>query len=231
MRVRDKNRASVSTARCPVINGGGCFARTSRFFGPRSRWSRMDDPTVGRFICQILLMLFIPHEGWAGQLSLKRNPCVCYCLTAESVQPQVNSFWYPESLAIFWMNLHPVLGFHVSGTSSYMQNWGKSIRPLPRQCCRKYIQLDASSDISLREVWDQEFRCKRGVAGLGWKMATQWLSVKHCLLFCRWFFCLCQLKNSLMTVKLYPSHSQSLKKRTEIMTSLSYGVDDIFDLI
>lgn len=61
-------------------------------------------------------------------------------------------------------------------------------------------------------------------------MATQWLSVKHCLLFYRWLFCLGQPKDGLMTVQLYPSYSQTLKKRTEIMTGLSYGVDNILDL-
>lgn len=46
----------------------------------------MDDPAVGGFICQILFMLFILYKGWADWLSLKKNPCVYYYLTAESIQ-------------------------------------------------------------------------------------------------------------------------------------------------
>lgn len=110
--------ALVSTTHSSVIKNSGCFARTSPFFGSHLSQSRVDDPGVGKFIYQILFMLLILCEGWAGKLSLKTNPCVCCCLTAESVQPQMNFFWYPESLAIFWMNLHPVLGFHRWGQTS-----------------------------------------------------------------------------------------------------------------
>lgn len=85
---------------------------------------------------------------------------------AKSVQPQVNSFWYLESLAIFWLNLHPILGFHITETSSLYARWGKNIEPLPRRVFRKFIQLDVSSDISSREFWGQYFRYKRDVDGL-----------------------------------------------------------------
>lgn len=54
---------------------------------------------------------------------------------------------------------------------------------LPRQLFRKYIQLDASSDMSFRNVWDQRFRRRRDVDSLGEKTAIQWLSVKPHLIF------------------------------------------------
>lgn len=111
----------VSTAYCSVINSSGCYAKTSQFFGPHVGPSQMDDPMVGRFICQILFMLFIFYRGWVGEPSLKKEYCVCYSLIAESVQPQVNPFWYPERMAIYWVNSYPFFGCHITGTSSYMK--------------------------------------------------------------------------------------------------------------
>lgn len=113
-----------------------------------------------------------------------------------------SGYFLDESPPSSWLSYHWNLQLYAK--------WGRNVKLLPRWLFWKYIQLDAPSDMSFREIWNQEFRCKRDVAGLEEKMATEWLSVKTCFLCDRWFFCLCQLKNSLMKVKLYLAYSQIL---------------------
>lgn len=157
-----------------------CFARNSQFLESHLSWSWMDDPTVGRCICQILFMLFILYKGWASELSLRKNLRVCYYLTDEPIQPQVNSFWYPECLAIFWVNLHPILGFHSTGTSSYVKDGAKTSSLSP----------DSSSGSTSNWMLPQMYPL--GLSGTSisdgeetwiiWER-KQWLSVKPCIIF------------------------------------------------
>lgn len=169
--------------------------------------SWMDDPTVGRCICQILFMLFILYKGWASELSLRKNPRVCYYLTDESIQPQVNSFWYPECLAIFSMNLHPILGFHSTGTSSYVKDGAKTSSLSP----------DSSSGSTSNWMLPQMYPL--GLSGTSisdgeetwiiWER-RQWLTVKPCVIFDKQFFHFCWLHTGWVRVKLYASYFQTV---------------------
>lgn len=175
--------ALVSAAPHPVINSSRCFTRNSQFFGPHLSWPpRVTLQQVNAFAKYSELRSYSVRGRWLALLGKR----ILYLILLEStIHPPPRELLVSRSPAIFWMTLHPVVGFHIIEASKCI-NMGQKHELLPKQLFGKFIQLEASSDMSCRGIWEHISDAKE--MWIVWERRQLFSGcVKYGLIFEGWF--------------------------------------------